>query len=97
MAAFNEDVGPMPSLNPSISVLGLFQLFFTPVLMANIVEQTNVYARLVLGDARPWREVTENDIWAFFGFCILMGINHVRMYFSNGLNINCLSGCSVTC
>ena len=77
MAAFNEDVGPMPSVNPAISVLRLFQMFFTPALVATIVEQTNVYARLILGDARPWREVSDSDIWAFFGFCILMGINHL--------------------
>ena len=36
-----------------------------------------MYARLILGDARPWREVSDSDIWAFFGFCILMGINHL--------------------
>ena len=77
MAAFNEDVGPMPSVNPAISVLRLFQMFFTPALVATIVEQTNVYARLILGNARPWREVSDSDIWAFFGFCILMGINHL--------------------
>ena len=77
VAAFNEDVGPMPSVNPAISVLSLFQMFFTPALVATIVEQTNVYARLILGDARPWRKVSDSDIWAFFGFCILMGINHL--------------------
>ena len=58
-------------------MLGLFQLFMTLVLVASIVEKTNEYAHLVLGDARPRREVTPEDIWAFFGFSILMGINHL--------------------
>ena len=81
---FEEEVGPTTTLSPSISTLSLFKMFFTSALVATIVEQTNEYARLVLGD-RPWREVTENDIWAFFGFCILMGINHlpaIRNYWS---------------
>ena len=77
VAPFEEEVGPAAALSPSISVLELFQMFFTSALVATIVEQTNEYARLVLGDARPWREVTTNDIWAFFGFCILMGINRL--------------------
>ena len=68
MATFNEDVGPMPSLNQANSVLGLLQVFCTPALVATIVEQTNEYARHVLGDARPWVEVTNCDVWAFFGF-----------------------------
>jgi len=42
-----------------------------------IVEQTNLYASQVLeGSAyTKWTAVTENDIWAFLGFTILMGIN----------------------
>ena len=45
--------------------------------MGVIVEQTNIYARHILGESRPWREVTVEELWAFFGFCILMGINHL--------------------
>ena len=77
VASFEEEVGPAVPLAPNISVLGLFQMFMTPMLVASIVEQTNQYAHLVLGDARPWREITPEDIWAFYGFCILMGINHL--------------------
>ena len=64
MAAFVESVGPTTILPPT--VLGIFKLFFTTTLMATIVEQTNVYARQVLGDAAEgkWTDVTDADIWA---------------------------------
>ena len=62
---------------PNISVLGLFQLFMTPVLVASIVEKTNGYAHLVLGDDRPWREITPEDIMGFLRLQYLMGINHL--------------------
>ena len=64
---------------PNISVLGLFQLFMTPVLVASIVENPcgNGYAHLVLGDARPWREITPEDIMGFLRLQYLMGINHL--------------------
>ena len=77
VSSFQEEVGPTARLAPSVSVLSLFQMFFTQQLIATIVEQTNEYAHLVLGDTRPWEEVTANDVWAFFGFCILMGINRL--------------------
>ena len=65
----------------------IFKMFFTTALVASIVEQTNIYARQVLGDAaeRKWTDVTEDDMWAFFGFMILMGINklpHLHHYWS---------------
>ena len=69
VSSFDEEVGPTARLAPSITVLGLFQMFFTPLLVETIVEHTNKYAHLVLGDTRPWEEVTANDIWTFFGFC----------------------------
>ena len=47
--------------------------------MATIVEQTNIYARQVLGDVAEgkWTDVTDADIWAFLGFTLLMGINRL--------------------
>ena len=44
------------------------------------MEETNKYAHQVLGvDCGPprWTDVTPVDIWAFLGFAILMGINHL--------------------
>jgi hypothetical protein len=39
---------------------------FTPSLMDNIVEQTNC-----------WEEVTTEELKAYLGFCVLMGINRL--------------------
>ena len=59
------------------SILETFQLFFTSALVTLIVEQTNLYASQVLAESAnsKWTAVTEDDIWAFLGFTILMGIN----------------------
>ena len=74
---FREVAGPTTPLPHDISVLSLFKLFFTTALMGTIVEQTNTYARLVLGENPRWTDVTDTEIWAFLGFCILMGINRL--------------------
>ena len=78
VAEFVEPVGPTSVVLPP-TVLGIFKLFFTTTLVATIVEQTNVYARQVLGDAAEgkWTDVTDADIWAFLGFALLMGINRL--------------------
>ena len=72
--SFTAPVGPAVPIPASI--LETFQLF-TSAMMSMIVEQTNTYAGLVLGESAStkWIEVTEQDIWAFLGFTILMGIN----------------------
>ena len=77
LQSFTEEVGPAVSITPSI--LGTFRLFFTVALMSTVVEQTNLYARQVLGDngVGNWTDVTESDILAFLGFAILMGINQL--------------------
>ena len=74
MATLEEEIGPAIPLASSPSVPDIFRMFFTSALMATVVDQTNAYARLVLEDIRPWREVTADDLWALFG---LMGINHL--------------------
>ena len=73
---FVEEVCPTTPLE-GLTILDMFRLFFTSALMATIVDQTNAYARLVLGEGHPWREVTADELWAFLGFCVLMGINHL--------------------
>ena len=85
MAPFVQPVGPSVILPHT--VLGMFQLFFTTALMGSIVEQTNLYAHQVLGDAvgRKWTDVTPDDLWALLGFALLMGINRlpqIEMYWS---------------
>ena len=65
---------PLPSC-----ILGLFKLFFTSSLMSTIVQQTNLYAREVLGEEKfmKWTPVTEEELWAYLGFSILMAVNHL--------------------
>ena len=82
---FVEPVGPSTILPPTL--LGIFKMFLTSALVATIIEQMNIYARQVLGDAagRKWTDVTEDDMWALFGFMILIGINklpHFHHYWS---------------
>ena len=52
---------------------------FTSAIVSLIVSETNAYAREILGDsaAQKWTDVTAEDIWAFLGFALLMGINRL--------------------
>ena len=58
------------------SVLGIFRLFFTTQLATTIVAETNRYAKLCLSVAQfeKWEEMTEEELFAYFGFLMLMGI-----------------------
>ena len=55
----------------------VFQLFFTPELIEQIVAQSNLYARQVTGAEKykKWQEITASDIESFLGFNFLMGLN----------------------
>ena len=57
--------------------LGLFSLFCDDSLVQMIVDETNRYAEQVLqGTDKVWSTSTE-EIRAYMGFMILMGINHL--------------------
>ena len=64
-----EPVGPARILPYMVQAL----------LYATIVRETNVYARQVLGDgaSEKWTNVDADDISAFWGFALLMGINRL--------------------
>ena len=68
-----------PTVPLSHTLLGIFHLLFTPVLISMIAEQTNVYAREVLStDAyERFDQVRPLEIQAYFGFVILMEINQL--------------------
>ena len=57
----------------------VFQLFFDESLQAEIVQESNKYARQVMGEEayQKWSPITVEELRAFFGFSILMGINHL--------------------
>ena len=57
----------------------VFQLFFDERLQAEIVQESNKYARQVMREEayQKWSPITVKELRAFFGFSILMGINHL--------------------
>ena len=73
---FTSPVGP--TVDIPASPLEAFELFFTTDLLQRIVEESNRYARQVMGErSDAWNEMTLNDLKAYLGFHILMGINHL--------------------
>ena len=72
---YTVSTGPAVSITGSL--LAIFKLFFTAELLHMIVEQTNSYAQQVMEDTQyaSWMPVTEEEILAFLGFSILMGLN----------------------
>ena len=70
---FSEPVGPQVPI-PS-SPLQIFQLFFTMNIIEYIVEQSNLFASQCLEEKyASWCEITCEEMIAYFGFMILMGI-----------------------
>ena len=51
-------------------------MFFTTSLLSIVIEQTNLYAKQILGENSNW-SMNEEDMLAFLGFYILMGINQL--------------------
>ena len=66
-----EDISSVP--------IGVYDLFFTPYLMEEIVKQSNTYTKAVMGPEKydKWTKITVDKFKAFLGFSILMGINHL--------------------
>lgn len=64
-----------PTVNVPDSEVDTFGLFFTAEICGFIVKQTNMYAREVLGDKyNSWDKVTVDELHAYFGFMILIGL-----------------------
>ena len=65
--------------------LGIFSLFFDDNLVGMIVEETNRYAEQCLRETNKQCTANAEEIRAYIGFMILMGINHlpeIRDYWS---------------
>ena len=71
---FTEAVGPMFDI--PTSPCEVFQHFFTDEICSMITQQTNLYANQVMGAERysTWEKVTVDELRAYFGFSILMGL-----------------------
>ena len=88
MSPCTAEVGP--AVPVSASPVELFGLFFTDDLLATIVRETNRYARQCLPDDKHWA-TNSNEIRAYLGFCILMGINklpELRDYWVRDIKLN---------
>ena len=71
---FTEAVGP--TFDIPASPCEVFQHFFTNEICSMITQQTNLYASQVMGAERysTWEKVTVDELRAYFGFSILMGL-----------------------
>ena len=70
-----RETGPTTAF--PVAIAEIFKMFFSVGIVQLIVEQTNLYANQVMGDAKfaTWEQVTTDELMAYFGFMILMGIN----------------------
>ena len=71
---FTSPVGPSTDV-PELPI-DVFELFFLDKLQEEIC---NRYAKQVMGDQKyqSWTPITVDELKAFFGFSILMGVNHL--------------------
>ena len=74
---FTSPVGPAVPI--AASPLDVFTLFFSSDLMEEITNESNKYAKQVMGDEMfsKWNRMTVEELKAFLGFHILMAMNHL--------------------
>lgn len=74
---FSSSVGPTVPVPETASEV--FDLMFTPSFLDTIVEQSNLYAEQVMGQEKyaSWEKITTDELRAYLGFCILMGVTHL--------------------
>ena len=78
--SFTKGVGP--NVPNSAHIRDIFQHFFTTTLIDMIVDQANLYTSQVMEPSQydKWTKFTADELWAYFGFIILMGINQLADY-----------------
>ena len=74
---FCSPVGP--TIDIPESPIDTLDPMFTPDLVDDMVEKSNRYAKEVMGEEKfsVWTKVTREELRAYLGFCVLMGINHL--------------------
>ena len=67
---FKSTVGPTVPVPETASEV--FDLMFTPSFLDTIVEQSNLYAKQVMGEEKyaSWEKLTREELRAYLGFCI---------------------------
>ena len=67
-----------PTLQIPDTPVSIFEMFFTSDILEVIVTQSNKYAHQVLGECYSrFRLLVVEELRAYFGFCLLMAINHL--------------------
>ncbi|XP_052083040.1 piggyBac transposable element-derived protein 4-like [Mytilus californianus] len=77
---FNEVTGPVHMLPLNAQAVDFFQLFFEERFFQHLSEQTNLYAEQTSENDQHWEEVTTDEIKAFIGINILMGVMQLASY-----------------
>ena len=80
---FSQHVGPTVTILES--PLDIFSLIFTPAIIQYVVCETNRYAEQCLADTNRVWTTNSQEMEAYLGLCILMGIVHepeIRDYWS---------------
>ena len=77
--SWSEQLAPAPTVAIPDSPLEVFELFFSADLQEKIADESNRYAKQVMGDVQysSWTNITREELKAFIGFSILMGINRL--------------------
>ena len=68
--------GPSPIVDPSMSPLELVKLLWPNTLCELIAQETNRYA-IVDRKFKNWSDVTAEELWAFLGIIVIMGIHRL--------------------
>ena len=65
-----------PTVTVPDSVREVFQLIFTETIVDHIVEESNRYACLVMGESKyeKWERLKRDDIFAYLGIMVMMGL-----------------------
>ena len=74
---FTEHVGP--TFQVPGSILEIFSHFVTDAFLEDVVKQSNLYAEQVMepGKYSTWDKITVEELRAYLGFAIIMGIVHL--------------------
>ena len=87
---YSKPYGPAFTASPSL--LQIFSMQFTTELMTTIATETNRYASLCLKEKYDkWDKVTIEELYAYFGFMILVGIVNllsIKDYWRNDEDFN---------
>ena len=98
-----DEPGPTVHVDSSTSAMDVFSRFFTNNVWELIVMETNNYAASVTEQSshsspRPWQDVSTEEMKAFIGILILMGIcrlSRLRLYWTTKYPYICPGICDI--